>query len=241
VEEQKILEGIVKFGNLDVQEIMTPRVDVIGISLHTSFKSLIAHITESGYSRIPVYQQDLDNIKGILYIKDLLPSLGKPDSFKWQSLIRAPYYVPETKKISDLLKEFQTSKNHMAIVIDEYGGTSGVITLEDILEEIVGEIADESDVDVAPYTKIDEHNYIFEAKVLLHDFAKVTRANINDINEARGEAETLAGLILELKGEMPHENEVISFSGFDFTILSVDQRKIQQIKVTLKKEAGDKI
>ncbi len=233
-EEKKILEGIVKFGNKAVSEIMTPRVDVIGASLKTRFKKLISLVVDSGYSRIPVYNQDLDNIKGILYIKDLIPFLGKPDSFNWQSLLRPPYYVPETKKINDLLKEFQTTKIHMAVVIDEYGGTSGIITLEDILEEIVGEITDESDNDEVFYVKLDENNYLFEGKVLLNDFFKVFNADEEIFDEVKGEAETLAGLILELKGELPRKNEIIACMGFDFTIKSVDQRRIQQIQVTLK-------
>lgn len=233
-DEKKILEGIVKFGNKAVSEIMTPRVDVIGVALKTRFKNLISLVVDSGYSRIPVYNQDLDNIKGILYIKDLIPFLGKPDSFNWQSLLRPPYYVPETKKINDLLKEFQTTKIHMAVVIDEYGGTSGIITLEDILEEIVGEITDESDNDEVFYVKLDENNYLFEGKVLLNDFFKVFNADEEIFDEVKGEAETLAGLILELKGELPRKNEVIACMGFDFTIKSVDQRRIQQIQVTLK-------
>jgi putative hemolysin len=233
-EEKKILEGIVKFGNKAVSEIMTPRVDVIGVALKTRFKKLISMVVDSGYSRIPVYNQDLDNIKGILYIKDLIPFLGKPDSFNWQSLLRPPYYVPETKKINDLLKEFQTTKIHMAVVIDEYGGTSGIITLEDILEEIVGEITDESDNDEVFYVKLDENNYLFEGKVLLNDFFKVFNADEEIFDEVKGEAETLAGLILELKGELPRKNEVITCMGFDFTIKSVDQRRIQQIQVTFK-------
>jgi len=233
-EEKKILEGIVKFGNIDVSEIMTPRVDVLGVSIQTGFKKLISLVVDSGYSRIPVYNQDLDNIKGILYIKDLLPFLGKPDSFNWQSLMRPPYYIPETKKINDLLKEFQMTKIHMAVVIDEYGGTSGIVTLEDILEEIVGEITDESDNDEVFYVKIDENNYLFEGKILLNDFFKVFNTDEEIFEEVKGEAETLAGLILELNGELPRKNEVIPCKGFDFTIKSVDQRRIKQIQVTRK-------
>jgi putative hemolysin len=233
-EEKKILEGIVKFGNIDVGEIMTPRVDIVGVSIHCRFRKLVGNIIDSGYSRIPVYNQDLDNIKGILYIKDLLPYIGKPDSFKWQTLIRPPYYIPVTKKINDLLREFQTSKIHMAVVIDEYGGTSGIVTLEDILEEIVGEINDESDLDQAPYIKIDDYNFLFEGKILLNDFLKLFNIGEDVFNEIKGDAETLAGLILELKGELPHKNEVIHCKDFVFTIKSVDKRRIQQIQVTLK-------
>ncbi len=232
-DEKKILEGIVKFGNIDVREIMTPRVDILGIVIQTPFKKLIAHVIDSGYSRIPVYNHDLDNIKGILYIKDLLPFLGKADSFNWQSLMRPPYYVPETKKINDLMKEFQTSKIHMAVVIDEYGGTSGIITLEDILEEIVGDISDESDNDEVFHVRIDENNFLFEGKILLNDFFKVLNIDEETFDDVKGEAETLAGLILELKGDLPRKNEVISCKGFLFTIKSVDQRRIGQIHVTL--------
>jgi putative hemolysin len=232
-EEKKILEGIVKFGNIDVREIMTPRVAVLGINIQTRFKKLIAHVIDSGYSRIPVYNHDLDNIKGILYIKDLLPFLGKADSFNWQSLMRPPYYVPETKKINDLMKEFQTSKIHMAVVIDEYGGTSGIITLEDILEEIVGDISDESDNDQVFHVRIDENNFIFEGKILLNDFFKVLNIDEQTFDDVKGEAETLAGLILELKGDLPRINEAIPCKGFLFTIKSVDQRRIGQIHVTL--------
>jgi putative hemolysin len=233
-DEKKILEGIVKFSNIDVREIMTPRVDIIGVSMQTRFRKLIKLVVDSGYSRIPVYNKDLDNIKGILYIKDLLPFIGKPDSFDWQSLMRPPSYVPETKKINDLLKEFQTTKIHMAVVIDEYGGTSGIITLEDILEEIVGEITDESDNEVDFFVKIDENNYLFEGKVLLNDFFKVFNLDEEIFDDVKGEAETLAGLILELKGELPRKNEVISCKGFDFTVKSVDQRRIKQLQVTIK-------
>lgn len=233
-EEKKILEGIVKFGNIDVRDIMTPHVDVIGVSIHTRFTRLIKLVVDSGYSRMPVYNQNLDNIKGILYIKDLLPFIGKPDSFKWQSLMRPPYYVPDTKKINDLLREFQTTKIHMAVVIDEYGGTSGIITLEDILEEIVGEITDESDQDEVPYIRIDDANYLFEGKTLLNDFFKALDVDEEDFEAVKGDAETLAGLILELKGELPGKNEVFPFKDFAFTVKSVDQRRIKQIQVTLK-------
>jgi putative hemolysin len=233
-EDKKILEGIVKFGNIDTREIMTPRVDVVGISIQSRFKKLISLIVDSGYSRIPVYNKDFDNIKGILYVKDLLPFLDKPDSFNWQSLLRPAYYIPETKKINDLLKEFQTSKIHMAVVIDEYGGTLGIITLEDILEEIVGEITDESDNDEVFYVKIDDNNFLFEGKILLNDFFKVFNVNEEIFDDIKGEADTLAGLILELKGELPKKDDIIPCKGFIFTVKSVDQRRIKQIQVTPK-------
>ncbi len=233
-EDKNILEGIVKFGNIDAREIMTPRVDVVGVSAQIRFKKLIDCIVDSGYSRMPVFAQDLDNIKGIIYIKDLLPFLDKPDSFNWQSLMRPAYYIPENKKIDDLLKEFQTTKIHMAVVIDEYGGTLGIITLEDILEEIVGEIEDESDNEELSYKKLDEFNFLFEGKTLLNDFVKVFNLEQETFDEVKGEADTLAGLILELKGELPRKNDVINCRGMVFTIRSVDQRRIRQIQVTLK-------
>jgi gliding motility-associated protein GldE len=233
-EDKRILEGIVKFGNINASEVMTPRIDIVGVPMNTRFRKLIGLIVESGYSRIPVYKPDLDNIKGILYIKDLLPYLDKPDSFNWQSLMRPAYYIPEAKKISDLLKEFQTSKIHMAVVIDEYGGTLGIITLEDILEEIVGEITDESDnEELPPYVKVDEQNYLFEGKVLLNDFFKVFNLEEDEFDNIKGEADTLAGLILELKGEMPRKNETFNCGGFLFTVKSVDQRRIKQVQVTV--------
>jgi len=233
-EDKKILEGIVKFGNINASEVMTPRVDIVGLPMNTRFRKLIGLIVESGYSRIPVYKPDLDNIKGILYIKDLLPHLDKPDSFNWQSLLRPAYYIPEAKKINDLLKEFQTSKIHMAVVINEYGGTLGIITLEDILEEIVGEITDESDnEELPPYVKIDDLNFLFEGKVLLNDFFKVFNLEEDEFDTVKGEADTLAGLILELKGEMPRKNETFHFGEFIFTVKLVDQRRIKQIQVTV--------
>jgi gliding motility-associated protein GldE len=237
-EDKKILEGIVKFGNINASEIMTPRVDIVGASMQTRFKKLISQIVESGYSRIPAYVSDLDNIKGILYIKDLLPHLDKPDSFNWQSLLRPAYYIPEAKKINDLLKEFQTSKIHMAVVIDEYGGTLGIITLEDILEEIVGEITDESDSEEIPFIKIDDRNYLFEGKVLLNDFFKVFNIEEELFDSVKGEADTIAGLILELKGEMPKKNEAFNCKGFVLTVKSVDQRRIKQIQVTVDDKKG---
>lgn len=236
-EEKNILKGIVKFGNTYVREIMTSRVDVVAVDKNTDFKGLIGIIIESGYSRIPVFENNFDSIKGILYIKDLIPHLRKPANFEWQKLIRLPYFVPETKKIDDLLKEFQKSKIHLAIVVDEYGGSSGIITLEDILEEIVGEITDETDVDEAMYSKIDVNNYIFEGKVYLNDFYKILNVEEDIFDNIKGDADTLAGLILELKGEFPQKNDVIKYSNFDFKIISVDSRRIKKIQVTLKNKS----
>jgi len=230
-EDEKILKGIVNFGNISVNAIMCPRIDVTAVDIKLGFCQIISVIIESGFSRIPVYSESFDNVKGILYAKDVLPYMNNTDSFKWQSLLRPPYFVPETKKINDLLKEFQQKKIHMAIVIDEYGGTSGIITLEDILEEIVGEITDESDEDEILYRKIDERTFMFEGKILLNDFLKVLDLDENFFDYVKGESETLAGLILELTGEIPKKNQVIKYGDFKFTIESADRRRIREIRV----------
>jgi putative hemolysin len=233
-DERNILEGIVKFTNINTSAIMKPRMDIMAVDISLNFPELVTYIIDCGYSRIPVFSETLDNVKGILYIKDLLPHLHKNYSFTWQTLIRPQYYVPETKKISDLLREFQTNKIHMAIVIDEYGGTSGLVTLEDILEEIIGEIIDESDeADERRFTKIDDHNYIFEGKISLNDFNKITDTDEVVFSDVKGEADTLAGLILELRGEIPAKGEIIPCKHFLFTIESIDKRRIRQIKVTI--------
>jgi gliding motility-associated protein GldE len=234
-EEKDILEGIVKFGNKDVSEIMKPRVDVISLDIKDDFHEVIKVINDSGYSRIPVYIDSFDNISGILYIKDILPHSHKTISFKWQTLIRAPFYVPDTKKISSLLEEFQKTKIHFAIVVDEYGGTSGIVTLEDILEEIVGDITDEFDEEENFFTKISDNEYLFDAKVLLGDFYKVVNCDDTIFNDVKGDADTLAGLILELRGEIPSLREKIKCKTFTFTIEEVDNRRIKQIKVLLNK------
>jgi len=220
-------------------DIMTSRVDIVDIDIKTSYKKLLEMIISSGYSRIPVYSGSHDNIKGILYSKDLLPHLDKPDSFRWQTLIRQAYYVPETKMIDDLLNEFQQNKVHLAVVVDEYGGTSGLVTLEDIIEEIVGDISDEYDVEEALYTKIDNHTFIFEAKIQLNDFFKIEEINEEDFTKVTEEVETLAGLILELKGEIPAKNERIDYQKYVFEILSVDNRRIKKVKLHIKKEEDD--
>lgn len=238
-EEEKILRGIVKFGNINVSAIMSPRVDVTTLNVHNGFKSVISVIVESGFSRIPVYSGSFDNVVGILYAKDVLPYTGNPDSFKWQALMRPSYFVPETKKINELLKEFQVKKMHMALVIDEYGGTCGIITLEDILEEIVGEISDESDEDDLLYRKIDDNTFIFEGKVLLNDFYKILDIEGDPFEEIRGESETLAGLILEITGEIPQKDKIISAGEFSFTIESSDKRRIREIRVVLKQKHAD--
>lgn len=233
-EEKEILKGIVKFGNKSVVEIMRSRVDVVSADLKDSYSKVMKMITETGFSRIPVYSDTFDNIKGILYIKDLLPHIHKGASFRWQSIIRPPFYVPETKKIDDLLGEFQKNKVHMAIVVDEYGGTSGIVTLEDVLEEIVGDITDEFDEEEKFYTKISDSKYLFDGKTLLNDFYRVIGTDEDLFDDVRGEADSLAGLILELKGEIPSRNDIIYCKNFVFTIEAVDNRRIKQIKVEIK-------
>lgn len=233
-EEKDILVGIVKFGNKDVEEIMSPRVDVVALDIKTPYQEVLKVINESGFSRIPVYADSFDNIRGVLYIKDLLAHTHK-NIFRWQSLIRPPFYVPESKKISSLLEEFQKSKIHMAIVVDEYGGTSGIVTLEDILEEIVGDIADEFDEEQEQYQKIDENTYLFDGKTLLGDFYKVVDCADTVFDEVKGDADTLAGIILEIKGEIPQKNDKITYDNFTFIVESVDQRRIKEIKVEINK------
>lgn len=232
-EDDKILKGIVNFGNINVSAIMCPRVDVTAIDIRSGFDKIVPVIISSGFSRIPIYSGSFDTVKGILYAKDVLPYANNPSGFKWQALLRPPYFIPETKKINELLKEFQTRKIHMAVVIDEYGGTSGIVTLEDILEEIVGEITDESDQDEVLYRKIDNKTYIFEGKILLNDFCKVFEINEDIFEEIRGESETLAGLILELTGEIPQKDQEIKTGDFIFRIESADRRRIKEIRVEI--------
>ncbi len=233
IEDEKILKGIINFGNIDAREIMKPRIDIMAITIKTPFKELIPGIIESGYSRIPVYSESIDNIQGVLYIKDLLPHLHKPDSFNWQSLIRPAYYIPEIKKIRELLEEFQTKKIHLAIVIDEYGGTSGIITLEDILEEIVGDIPGESENSDIAFEKLNDSEYIFEGKTQLHDFCKVLNIDHDPFEDVRGESDTLAGLMLELAGIIPDTGFSVSLDNFMFEIHSADSRRIKKIRVRI--------
>jgi CBS domain containing-hemolysin-like protein len=218
---------------------MCSRIDVTAIDIKSGFDKIVPVIIDSGFSRIPVYSGSFDNVKGILYAKDVVPYTNNPGSFKWQALLRPPYFVPETKKINDLLKEFQTKKIHMAVVIDEYGGTSGIVTLEDILEEIVGEITDESDDDQSLFRKLDETTYIFEAKISLNDFCKVVNIEEDLFDEIRGESETLAGLILEMTGEIPQKDKTIKYGDFLFRIESADKRRIKEIRVEINKKNGD--
>lgn len=237
-EEKKMLEGIVKFSNLEASEIMKPRMDVTSVALNTTMRELLNVVLDSGYSRIPVFEGNADNIKGILFVKDLLPHIKKP-RFNWQTLIRPPFFVPESKKINDLLQEFQQMKIHLAVVVDEYGGMKGIVTMEDILEEVVGEITDESDETVELFKKLDELTYLFDGKTLLNDFFKITDLDPEILENVRGEAETLAGLILELKGDFPKVNDSIECKNIGFTITDMDRRRIKQIKVRLNEENSE--
>ncbi|MDD2195753.1 MAG: gliding motility-associated protein GldE [Bacteroidales bacterium] len=230
-EEKKILRGIVTFGHIEVQEILKPRLDVVAVEISSGFNKLKSVVIESGYSRIPVYEESFDEIRGVLYVKDLIPHIDESDLFEWQKLLREAYFVPETKKINELLSEFQLNRIHLAIVVDEYGGTCGIVSLEDILEEIVGEISDESDEEVSLYTRIDDQNYFFEGKILINDFCKVLDLDDSIFEKVRGEAETLAGVILEITGHLPSKNDVINHKYFRFTIDSVDNKRIKRLKV----------
>ncbi len=229
-EEKDILEGIVRFSNIDAIDIIRPRINIIAMDTKDNFDHVKAIFIEHGYSRLPVFKDNLDTIEGILYVKDLLAHLKEDASFNWQSLIRPAYFVPETKKINDLLEEFQLKKVHMAIVVDEYGGTSGIVTMEDILEEIVGEINDEYDEKEETYTRLPNNVYLFEACTLLNDFIKIVDADQDIFKDIEGEADTLAGLILEIKGELPQKDEIIVYHEHKFTILEVDNRRIKKIK-----------
>ena len=232
-EEQRMLEGIVRFGDETAKEIMTSRQDVVDLDFKESFPEVNKCIVEKNYSRSPVYQDHSDNIRGILYIKDLLPHLNKGDNFRWQSLIRPPYFVPETKKIDDLLREFQENKVHIAIVVDEFGGTSGIVTLEDILEEIVGEINDEYDEEEKNYVRVNSNTFVFEGKTLLSDFYKILKLDDTVFEDVEGDADTLAGLMLELKGDFPILHEKIDFKHFSFEIVEIEERRIAKVKVVV--------
>ena len=232
-DEQSMLKGIIRFGDETAKEVMTSRQNIIDLDIRSTYSEVLKCIVDNNYSRIPVYQDNTDNIRGILYIKDLLPHLGKPASFRWQSLIRPPYFVPETKKIDDLLREFQENKVHIAIVVDEFGGTCGIVTLEDILEEIVGEINDEYDEEEKFYSKLNYNTYIFEGKTLLADFCKILNVDDEEFEEVEGDADTLAGLLLEIKGDFPSIHEKIDYKNYSFEILKVEERRISKIKVVV--------
>ena len=230
-EEESMLQGIIRFGDEMVREVMTSRQDIVGLDIKKNFDDVLKSVMENNYSRIPVWQNTQDNIRGVLYIKDLLPHIDKPKNFRWQSLIRSAYFVPETKKIDDLLREFQQNKVHIAIVVDEFGGTSGLITLEDILEEIVGEINDEYDEEEMQYTKLTYNTYVFEGKTQLTDFARLLNMDDEEFDDI--ESDTLAGLLLEIKGDFPSIHEVLKFKNLTFEVLKKEQRRISRVKVTV--------
>lgn len=234
-EDQKdILKGIVNFGSLTVKQIMVGRMDITAIEVETDFHELMNQVNKTGYSRFPVYNETLDKVEGILYTKDLLPHIEKGDDFNWTTLLRPSYYVPESKKIDDLLRDFQEKRVHVAIVVDEYGGTEGLVTMEDIIEEIVGEINDEfDDYEDVGYNKLDDKTYIFEGKTSLSDFCKITDSDFHQFEAVRGESESLGGLILELNSKLPHAGEKISFRNFSFTIVAVDQKRIKKVRVVI--------
>ena len=231
-EEQRMLQGIIRFGDETAKEIMTPRQDIVYLSMKDDFNKVLGCIVENNYSRIPVYQGNVDNIRGVLYIKDLLPHIGKTASFRWQSLIRPPYFVPETKKIDDLLRDFQENKVHIAFVVDEFGGTSGLVTLEDILEEIVGEIHDEYDEEEKQFTRINNNTYVFEGKTSLSDFYKTLDID-DDFADVEGDADTIAGLLLELNGDFPKVGDKISFGKYTFEVMAIEERRISKVKVVI--------
>ncbi|AEH01072.1 gliding motility-associated protein GldE [Lacinutrix sp. 5H-3-7-4] len=232
-EEQKILKGIVSFGNTDTKQVMRPRLDIFALNITQTYAEILPELITNGFSRIPVYEDNVDNIKGILYVKDLLPHIEK-DDFKWTSLLRDPFFVPENKKLDDLMAEFQEKKVHLAVVVDEYGGTSGLVSLEDIIEEIVGDISDEFDDEDVHYSKLDEKNYVFEGKTTLKDFYKILKLDEDTVFEDnKGEAETIAGFILEISGSFPRQGGKIKFENYIFTIEALDKKRIKRVKITL--------
>ena len=230
-EEQKILEGIVSFGNTDTKQVMSPRIDIFALEMEETFAEIYTKIVDKGYSRIPVYRESIDHIEGVLFVKDLIPHINKKE-FDWNKLIREPFFVPENKKLDDLLKEFQSKKSHLAIVVDEYGGTSGLVSLEDVIEEIVGDISDEFDDENLNFSQIDDKNFLFEGKINLKDFYRIVDVDEEIFESSKGEAETLAGFILEILGNFPKKGQKIHFSDVRFTIEAVDKKRIKQLKVT---------
>lgn len=235
-EEQKILEGIVSFGNTDTKQVMRPRIDIFALSKEMNFAEVLEEIKKHGYSRIPVFSESIDNVEGVLYVKDLLPHIERK-KFDWTTLIREPYFVPENKKLDDLLLEFQEMKSHLAVVVDEYGGTSGIVTLEDIIEEIVGDISDEFDDEDLVYSKLDDLNYVFDGKTTLKDFYRVVKIDDEEpFEEHKGESETIAGFVLEISGSFPKKGEKVKFKNYKFKVESLDKKRLKQIKVTLPNE-----
>ena len=234
-EEQKILQGIVSFGNIDTKQVMRPRIDIFALDEATNYIKIIPEILKNGYSRIPVYKDSIDSVIGVLHVKDLLPHLQKKQ-FNWTNLIRTPFFVPENKKLDDLMVEFREKKNHLAVVVDEYGGTSGIVSLEDVIEEIVGDISDEFDDDDLSYSKLDANNFVFEGKTTLRDFYRIIKLNdVSVFEEKKGEAETLAGFVLEISNSFPKLNSKINFKSYSFTVEALSNKRIKQLKVTLKR------
>ena len=231
-EEQKILQGIVSFGNTDTKQVMSPRIDIFALEISESFFEILPKISAKGFSRIPVYRDNIDHVEGVLFVKDLIPHINKKE-LNWVTLVRAPFFVPENKKLDNLLKDFQSMKSHLAIVVDEYGGTSGLVSLEDVIEEIVGDISDEFDDENLNYSQIDEKNFLFEGKINLKDFYRIVEVDENLFEKRKGEAETLAGFILEIVGNFPRKGQKIAFSNCKFTIETIDKKRIKQIKVTI--------
>ncbi|WP_350293176.1 gliding motility-associated protein GldE [uncultured Croceitalea sp.] len=235
-EEQKILEGIVSFGNTDTKQVMRPRIDIFALNEEMKFPEVLEEIKKNGYSRIPVFAENMDNVLGVLYVKDLLPYIDRK-TFNWMSLIREPYFVPENKKLDDLLLEFQEQKKHLAVVVDEYGGTSGIVTLEDIIEEIVGDISDEFDDEDLVFSKLDDYTFVFEGKTTLKDFYRVVKIeNEEEFELRKGESETIAGFVLEISGSFPKRGEKVIFNDYQFIVESMDKKRLKQIKVTLPHE-----
>jgi gliding motility-associated protein GldE len=232
-EEQKILQGIVSFGNTDTKQVMRPRIDIFALRSDMKFPEVLENIQKHGYSRIPVFSEHMDNVVGVLYVKDLLPYLDRK-TFNWSTLLREPYFVPENKKLDNLLLEFQEKKNHLAIVVDEYGGTSGIVTLDDIIEEIVGDISDEFDDEDLIFSRLDDHTFVFEGKTTLKDFYRVAKIeDEDDFEEQKGESETIAGFVLEIAGNFPKRGEKIVFKDYQFVVESLDKKRLRQIKITL--------
>lgn len=234
-QEQKILEGIVSFGNTEVRQVMSPRIDIFAIEISDTYAEILPGIIDKGFSRIPVYEENIDHIVGVLFVKDLIPHIGKK-AFEWKTLIREPFFVPENKKLDNLLKDFQGMKNHLAVVVDEYGGTSGIVTLEDVIEEIVGDISDEFDDDNISYSQIDDKTFLFEGKINLKDFYRIIDLDETEFEESKGEAETLAGFLLEILGNFPKKGQKINFANIRFTIESIDRKRIKQIKASIEND-----
>jgi gliding motility-associated protein GldE len=239
VDEIKMLKGIINFGNIQVKQIMHPRTSIAGLDESDTYEEMLAKVKEAGYSRLPVYRESLDNILGILYVKDLLEFLGNSGNLRWQELIRPTYFVPETKKIDDLLKDIQSNRVHMVIAVDEYGGTAGMVTLEDILEEVIGEINDEYDeLEDIQFEKLDDRNFMFEGKTLIHDVCKVLSVREDTFDKVRGDAESVGGLVQELEGAKPEEGKQLTYTNYTFTVVAVGNNRVEKIKVTLEEVAA---